>query len=403
MSKVNFDLLCEKLEEIVGVGEFKSERYLDEVLSPLDDGGFKNIFIAHSLSTGGMICGEIKLALTLRILGGGSYMDIALIFQISFNHVHKIFKYVVGDWLVHDSFNPINGMEYVCDNNRMTDVALQFSNASNGVINGCIGALDGWVVKIKKPSRRDGVINSQSFYSRKGYFAVNVQAIVDRRKRILFRSIRSRGAEHDSTAFRNSTLYQWLKNNWRLLASKGFYFIGDSAYSLKAFLLTPYDNAVHGTAEDNFNFFHSSARISVECCFGEVDLRWGIFWSELSYSLKTNCQIIDACMRLHNFIVEKRGDTLFSESLDFEVFDDDARWFFAIHPFLDHEGVYGGEDDVRRGEDGGIFRGGRPDQNETSSSNYGRSLRDSHRDEIGRQGLIRPPSNWYRSNNRTLE
>ncbi len=45
MSKVNFDLLCEKLEVIVGADEFKSKRYLDEVLSPLDgDGGFKKYF-----------------------------------------------------------------------------------------------------------------------------------------------------------------------------------------------------------------------------------------------------------------------------------------------------------------------------------------------------------------------
>jgi hypothetical protein len=126
---------------------------------------------------------------------------------------------------------------------------------------------------------------------------VNVQAIVDKNKKILFRSIMSRGAEHHSSAFKNSSLYKWLIVNWVRSAEKGYYFIGDSAYALKSFLLTPYGNAEHGTVEDNFNFFYSSSRIAVECCFGAIDLRWGILWRELSYSLQMNCKIIDACMR----------------------------------------------------------------------------------------------------------
>jgi len=40
------------------------------------------------------------------------------------------------------------------------------------------------------------------------------------------------------------------------MVSKGLYFIGDSAYSLKSFILTPCDNAAHGSPEDNYNFFH---------------------------------------------------------------------------------------------------------------------------------------------------
>ncbi len=86
------------------------------------------------------------------------------------------------------------------------------------------------------------------------------------------------------------------------MASKGLHFIGDSAYSIKLFILTPYDNAVRGTSEDNYNFFHSSSRIAVECCFGEVDLRFGIFWWPLKFSLKTNGHVIDACLWQHNFM-----------------------------------------------------------------------------------------------------
>ena len=143
-----------------------------------------------------------------------------------------------------------------------------------------------------------------SFYSRKGFFGISVQAIADKKKQVLFRSIESRGAEHDSSAFKHTSLYTWLIENWKTLNDKGYHFIGDSLYSLKSFLHTPYDNAVHGTAKDNYNYFHSLSRIVVECRFGEIDLRWGILWKpSLHFSLEHNCKDIDACICLHNFIV----------------------------------------------------------------------------------------------------
>ena len=88
-------------------------------------------------------------------------------------------------------------------------------------------------------------------------------------------------------------------------------------------------------------FFHSSSRIAVECCFGEVDLRCGIFWQPLKFSLRINCFIIDACLLLHNFILENLNCP-FLGSIEKEVFDEDCRRYFAIHPDIP-EGVNGGE------------------------------------------------------------
>jgi hypothetical protein len=90
-------------------------------------------------------------------------LDLALLFETSF-HTHKLVKYVVQNWLVHESFYPINGVDYCQDYQQMQGVALQFSQASRGVVNGCIDALDGCVVKIQKPQKDDGVDNAASFY-----------------------------------------------------------------------------------------------------------------------------------------------------------------------------------------------------------------------------------------------
>ena len=132
-------------------------------------------------------------------------------------------------------------------------------------------------MKIRKPTREmDKVSEPSSLYSRKGYYGLNVQCIVNNHKQVLFCAIKSQGAKHDSTTFKNNELYKYLMKNCIQLCNKGYYFIGDSAYALKSFLLITYDNAFHGTSEDNYNYFHSSSRIVVECAFGEVDLCWGI-------------------------------------------------------------------------------------------------------------------------------
>ena len=61
------------------------------------------------------------------------------------------------------------------------------------------------------------------------------------------------------------------KAEW--LAQKEIFIIGDSAYAIDSFIVPPYDLTKSKTPEDDFNYFLSSARITVECAFGEIDLR----------------------------------------------------------------------------------------------------------------------------------
>ncbi|KAL7476367.1 LOW QUALITY PROTEIN: hypothetical protein ACHAW6_002237 [Cyclotella cf. meneghiniana] len=160
----------------------------------------------------------------------------------------------MDDWLVK-----INGVDYCEDVERMTKVAGDFAKKSNYVINGCICAIDGWIVKIRKPSISKDLYNSsnpKSFFSRKGFFGINVQAIVDSKEHIMYQNIHSHGAVHDSTVFKNNGFYKWLEKNWLKLVEVQFYFV---AYTIKSFLLTTFDNAIHGTPEDNFNCFLSSS------------------------------------------------------------------------------------------------------------------------------------------------
>ena len=239
------------------------------------------------------------------------------------------------------------------------------------------------------------VKNPACFYSRKGFYALNVQVVCDKRKKVLYRCIRSRGAEHDSSAFKKSSLYELLSCNWKNLSERRRYLIGDSAYSLRLFIITPFDNAKHGTREDDFNYYHSSSRICIECTFGEIDMRWGILWKPLGFALRNSIQIIDACFRLHNFIVDYREDNLQTtrlQQLEKVVFEDDYNNFLVSHPDISNYGIMDGHDELQQR--------GRPTVDERASRKVGLEIRNEIVSEVKKNNYTRPKPNWYRNNNR---
>lgn len=81
----------------------------------------------------------------------------------------------------------MNMHHYLTNIDAMTQVSTGFSARSNGVLIGAIGALDGWLVRIIEPSwRRDSLSNNINLFSRKGFYALNIQCLVDHTKRVLW-------------------------------------------------------------------------------------------------------------------------------------------------------------------------------------------------------------------------
>ena len=305
MSRECFGTLCHKIACAVGDRQFKSESYIDAYLRGKD-----LMFDAHECTSGGYISGETKVAVTLRILAGGDSYDLGVIFDITSKHCEKILYEVLEHWIIATVIGKIDMEDYLNDLSEMKFVSNGFSKRSNGLLSGAIGAIDGWLVRIGKPSmHKDGQKNPTSFYSRKGFYALNVQCIVDHRKKVRWVSYSHKGASHDSSCFHETDLYKNKLTGMRdYLYEHGLYILGDSAYSLESFLLCLYLQPMYKSAEDTFNFYHSSARITVECAFGEIDLRWGIFWKRLMYSLEHTAIIIEGAMCLHNFLVDYRDD-----------------------------------------------------------------------------------------------
>ena len=65
------------------------------------------------------------------------------------------------------------------------------------------------------------------------------------------------GSIHDSTAFNETCLNDLLGDLSELLSSARLFLVGDSAYALRSYLLTPYPNVQGSGSQDDFNFWHS--------------------------------------------------------------------------------------------------------------------------------------------------
>ena len=120
--------------------------------------------------SGGFISGEIKLAITIRMLAGRSSLDLAVLFGVSVSHCQTVFIKVLTDWIIKLNIGQIDIESYLSNNDAMKRVAIGFSQRSGGVLKGDIGAIDGWLVKITRPwETRDGVPNPASFFHERDF------------------------------------------------------------------------------------------------------------------------------------------------------------------------------------------------------------------------------------------
>ena len=92
MTRECFILLCGKIIASIGESNFKSEAYIDAFLTKegIVHDCVSIMTRAHMLSSGGFISGEVKLAITIKLVAGGSTLDLAVLFDALESHVKSI-------------------------------------------------------------------------------------------------------------------------------------------------------------------------------------------------------------------------------------------------------------------------------------------------------------------------
>eukprot|EP01047_Picozoa_sp_COSAG01_P082761 COSAG01_NODE_17037_length_1183_cov_1.239852_1_plen_379_part_10 len=227
----------------------------------------------------GAISNEIKLAMTLRWLAGGSYLDIADLHGVSeeafYTHVWQVMEAI--DTVKAYRFQLLrllSSLNLEQGRSPVEPLAEGFDAKTHGIVTGCIGAVDGIAIKLSAAALSD-VPNAGSYYCRKGYHSLNFQVCCDAERRITWTSAQFCGSTHDNVALENSQLGAILTNPEHPINKTDYWLAGDDAYKGVAgksdSILTPYPaSRTYDDEKDAFNFYQSKLRIEVECCFGAL-------------------------------------------------------------------------------------------------------------------------------------
>lgn len=264
----------------------------------------------------GVVSPELRLSMTLRWLAGGSYIDIAIIHGVAVSTFYDVVKDTVQKLDACEALNlhfPLKNEDELWSN------AKGFQDkAQHVVFTSAVGALDGILIECNAPNRRK-CKNPVAFWTRKSKYAWNVQAVCDANRDFLYMSLKCPGSTHDSHAWGLSELGKAL-NAGKLVAP--FYLLADSAYKGHACVMTPFDGKQTCVWKNSFNFHLSQLRINIECAFGALCQRWGIFWRKMQGDYNLQPRIISVCMKLHNYCNRDSRDQLSSARRDSPSVDD---------------------------------------------------------------------------------
>ncbi|XP_070548887.1 putative nuclease HARBI1 [Ptychodera flava] len=239
-----------------------------------------------------------------------SIREVGHIFNLSKSTVHGIIKRVtkaviaemkdVIRWPTHDMQREIS----------------QHFQLQHG-LPGIAGIIDGTHIRLS--ACIGGV---QDYVNRKGYPSMQLQVIVDDNLLITNAYTGWPGCTHDARVLRNSSLSTRMETNEMMMAP-GTYIIGDSAYPLRDWLITPFrDNGFLTIQQRRFNRAISSCRQSVERSIGHLKGRVRRLRELPMHDPEYVCETVIAGCIIHNLCIIHQDDVENYIDLDPQYIDD---------------------------------------------------------------------------------
>ncbi|XP_055843657.1 putative nuclease HARBI1 [Episyrphus balteatus] len=214
-------------------------------------------------------------------------------------------------------------------------ISEMFQAKSNPGFPSVIGCVDGTHLKINAPCQEP-----ISYYNRKGYHSILLQAICD--SNLVFRDVFFGwpGSSHDAHVWSNSPIGRAL-NSRDLKLPNDMHILGDSAYPLNTYLITPFrDNGFLSERERKFNYIHSSTRVAIEQAFGILKSKFRCLHHLKLLKLSNAKYIVMSCIILHNFIRIKSSEDVAV------LFQDDVQ---STEPEIqENEAVHGNVDAITK-------------------------------------------------------
>ncbi|KAJ1518813.1 hypothetical protein ONE63_011574 [Megalurothrips usitatus] len=209
--------------------------------------------------------------------------------------------------------------EYISwpDADKRVEISGAFQRATG--FPGVVGCIDCTHVYITAP-----VHDAIHYRNRHHSYSINVQAVVDNNLLVRDLHVGEPGSFNDNRIFRRSPLStQLLEDIDHRLMSPEQHLVGDGAYTLTDFMMTPFENNGHLTAAElNFNKRLSQSRVRVENAFAKAKgKRRRLKHVRNARNHENLTDHITASFVLHNFIVLHGEPMLNEEELGRPIID----------------------------------------------------------------------------------
>ncbi|XP_052224845.1 putative nuclease HARBI1 [Dreissena polymorpha] len=189
-----------------------------------------------------------------------------------------------------------------------------------------VGAVDGTLIPITTPT-----VDEEVYVCRKGYHAINCQAIVNTSLKFISVVAKWPGSTHDGAVFENSRI------KGHLDATANVVLLGDSGYALSPSLLTPIMNP-RSQQEERYNRRHKRGREVVERGFGILKSRFRCLHRSggvLPYKPHQCAALFVACCRLHNLLMDNGEE----QEVDADVIEEDDNNDDPVEVVLNQRGA----------------------------------------------------------------
>jgi len=236
-------------------------------------------------------------------------------FNVSISSIFRVIHRVV-EWLLSRLDEEIKWPE----GNDVILITSQKFKAKRG-IRKCIGAIDCTHIAIRQP-----VDHPRDYCNRKRYFSIMLQGVADADMKFTNIYCGEQGSLHDARILRRSLLYDTAQNNMENIFPNETCIIGDSAYPLLPWLVPPFRDNGHLTAQQSeFNFLHSSTLIAIERAFGYLKGRF----RRLKFLELLDIQFIPklitaACIIYNTAIKENDENEFFADDINDFLIDNAA-------------------------------------------------------------------------------
>ncbi|XP_071577572.1 uncharacterized protein [Temnothorax nylanderi] len=243
-------------------------------------------------------------------------------FDVSISSIFRVIRRVV-EWLLSRLDEEIKWP----DGNDAILVTSQKFETKRG-IRKCIGAIDGTHIAIRQP-----VDHPRDYCNRKRFFSIVLQGVVDADMKFTNIYCREPGSLHDARVLRRSLLYDTAQNNMKNIFPNKTCIIGDSAYPLLPWLVPPFRDNGHLTAQQSeFNFLHSSTRMAVERAFGYLKERFRRLRFLELLDIQFIPKLITAACIMHNIAIKEYDENeFFADDINDFLVDNAADDIYEIN------------------------------------------------------------------------